>query len=297
MSKVTLPGNFLDIAFDNYLNKFLDGQSAQWRERNAGTVISGSNFAACPRLVWYQHFDERAGTVDASEQWELPDKKRMFLGHKSEEFNIEALRMAQVEGLIPGTVFVSQTEPPVNLKRQYKDKIFGSTTDLVYQYDGKDFGKETRRITIPIELKQTDRPAQAWWKRSKDKVIYREFERKPEHERQLIHWINNADACGEYFVPYGLLKYFRRIDYDTITWVYYRQQFEKQIYKLFAKQIDEDDINYVFIEMEPLKEDMLRRMDDHILHTDTNVLPAFPEDVPRYKCDSCPYQSKCWENV
>jgi len=288
-------GNWIDAILDDFFVDQLSDTTKDWKERNKPGVISGSKFAACKRQSYYAAIDQRGDDKkDIRKAFDSFSRRIMFLGHKSEEYVFGAIRAAQKAGKLTGSLHTDQQSAPVNLHliktgTDGAEYDFGVTTDGVVE-DILLWGGETRRVYYPIELKQTDRPYQSWWKKTIKGKDYREFDRNPWQERQLVHYMAIAADLG-YTMPYGMLKYYRRIDYDTLTWVYYWREYESLIFDAFSGCNAQE---YSFVELDYLVKEDRQAMSQHIFDVEAKSLPPPSSDLSSYICDACPYKAQCW---
>ena len=288
-------GNWIDEVLDDYFVDQLKGTTADWKARNKAGTISGSKFAACKRHSYYAAIDKRGDDKkDIKKSFDAFSRRIMFLGHKSEEYVFGAVRAAQKAGRLTGTLHTDQQAAPVNLHYIAESERgakydFGVTTDGVME-DVLLWNGKTIPVHYPIELKQTDRPYQSWWKKTIKGTDYREFDRNPWQERQLVHYMTVASYLG-YTMPYGMLKYYRRIDYDTLTWVYYWKEYESLIFDAFSGCNPQE---YSFVEVDWLVAEDKMAMVQHIADVESGNLPPASNDLSSYICDACPYKSQCW---
>jgi len=281
-------GHWIDRALEGYIDEQLKATTELWKIRNEGKIISGGTFSKCRRQSWYKYFDEdkwKASKV----VFDWFSKRIMFLGHKSEDYVFDAIHLAIKAGNLEGTLYTEQTTEPVNLRKEMDGYTWGSTTDGVL-VSPLLWGGETLEAYYPVELKQTDRPASSWWKRSQDKRPIRVYEGKETHKRQLFHWMNMARHVG-LEVPYGILKYYRRTDYDTLTWVYYWEKYTDLVMDAFAECDPEE---YTLIPVDMLVEQKEYERLQHARDLQTKTLPPQGTGLTSYDCGSCPYRGACF---
>lgn len=281
-------GTWIDSALEAYIEKALSHTTDLWKERNSGKTISGGTFSKCRRQSWYKYFDEEKWAA-SKVAFDWFSKRIMFLGHRSEDYVFTAISEAIKRGDLAGILHTDQTQFPVHIRREMDGYEFASTLDGVLENTLLWRG-ETRKVYYPIELKQTDRPATSWWKRFVNKQPIRVYEGKATHRRQLIHYMNLARHLG-LICPYGILKYYRRTDYDTLTWVFYWEEYSDLVMDAFGDCNPEE---YTLIPVDMLIEEKEQSRQQHVIDLDTKTLPPQGTGLTSYDCDSCPYKKACF---
>lgn len=281
-------GAWIDEALKVYIDKALEETTKLWKIRNDGKTISGGTFSKCRRQSWYKFFDE--------EKWKASkvvfdwfSKRIMFLGHRSEDIVFSAIRDAIKRGDLSGKLHTDQTIFPVNLRWESDGYPWAATLDGVVE-DTLLWKGNTSTVYYPIELKQTDRPASSWWKRHRNKQPIRVYEGKATHRRQIIHYMNLARHL-DIVCPYGILKYYRRTDYDTLTWIFYWEEYTDLVMDAFGDCHPEE---YTLVPIDMLVEQKEQERLQHVIDLDTKSLPPQGTGLTSYDCDSCPYKRTCF---
>lgn len=287
--------HWIDETFESYLDEETEKGTELWQERNENhDVLSGSMYSTCRRKAFYL-VQERRGEVPqfekSSPDTDLFGKKIMFLGTKSESYILDSIKDAVRLGKIDGELHVDQQRAPVHLRYKEKGLTFGSTTDGVLQIaHPESHFPEEKPLYIPIELKQTDRPSSAWWKRSVNKQPVKVFEGKEPHKRQLTHWMHLARLLG-LEVPYGILHYNRRLDYDSMAWIFYYSEYE---HLLSDAMMTTDPEHTTLVPVEPWIIDHNRWREEFHDQLATNSYPPQGTGLSTYDCTNCPYKQHCW---
>ncbi|MEM3062958.1 MAG: hypothetical protein QW303_05380, partial [Nitrososphaerota archaeon] len=179
----------LDNELANSVQSVLEAKSEEWAKRNPVGTVSGSSFSVCDRQAWYKyHTSDNVSTPDNF------TKKLFWLGFMYERAIQDILTK------LPGKLHVNQNSFPLNMHHpEIKDITFSATTDFV-----KEYADEDKTYYIPIEIKSTQL------------YKWKDFTYQPAHLRQLLLWIYYAKK-HKLNVPYGILKYIQRSDFDTKT--------------------------------------------------------------------------------
>lgn len=258
-------------SIDLYIKNHQDEKSREWKERNDGNVVSGSIFSQCVRKAWYSFF-----TPPKEGEFNSQARKRMFLGYVSEEIVLSALKEDPAN--IDITVHHEQNETPVNQVIEKEGVKLSTTTDLVLEYKKEDGAS----VYIPVEEKSTEVSdyqrggAGEWW---------RKFEGYPAHRRQLSQWMYYAKENG-LEVPFGLLLYLRRANYDL-----------KPFIILDAQEIPFSPVEDVSIDLyQDYKEIVEERIVELVASINNKTRPSFPDDVPSWLCKDCSFKEDCHDN-
>jgi len=183
----------LNKALEDHIDSIAEKKAGDWRKRNDGLVVSGSQFSQCSRKAWYSYF-----TPPAEANFNTKAKKRMHGGYINEDLWIESMIAFGF------TVHYDESKPPVNQKISRDGVTLSTTGDNVLEFTK---GKST--ILIPIEEKSTD---VSDWKRGGD--WWPKFEGYDYHRRQLVQFMYYARE-NKYNVPLGILRYTRRNGLDS----------------------------------------------------------------------------------
>ncbi len=240
-------------------------KSLEWGERNTGSKVSGSIFSQCIRKAWYAYF-----TPPTDGEFGIDARKRMYLGYVNEEILLQA--MQKDPNNIDVTIHFKQNDPPVNVSIEREGITLSSTTDFVLEYPGK--------IYVPMEVKSTEssdyKPANKWWPM---------FKGYDSHKRQILQWMYYAKANG-WIVPFGVLFYSRRSNYDCKEFIF-----------MDSQEVPFDPTGNSSIE---LYNDCIHvveeRIEELVKAINDKTIPSFPTDVPEWSCRSCQFQPDCWSN-
>lgn len=290
------PDNFLN-AFESSLelliDKVMQEKTQEWEERNSGRVVSGSAFALCTRQAFFRYFSE---SEEAQAEFPLDAKKKMFLGHKNEDIIIEALRLAIKANRMPGLIETEQGKKPVNTKLTFNEVVFSSTSDIISCHIIDPGEKTEVAFEIPIELKNTEShdyiPPNKWWK---------DFQANPDHLRQLSQWMHYRKKEG-IAVPYGVLLYTRRSNYDVKSWTIA----DVDEYPTLSPVLTGDNRFLVdYTSMEAIIKGRMRELAQAIDaeqpppfrgFREKNDKDLFAETIPQYRCNTCIFKKPCQES-
>lgn len=280
----------LDKAIEDHVDSVMAEKTVEWEERNAGQVVSGSAFALCTRQAFFRYFAEG----EAQAEFPLDAKKKMFLGHVNEAIVIDALRATIEKGLMPGDLHIEQASEPVNTKYEYNGVVFSSTSDIILRVKIEKPGGGPS-FEIPIELKNTESndfmPPQVWWKR---------FHPHSDHLRQLTQWMYYRKREG-HAVPYGLLVYSRRSNYDTKAFVIA----DLDEYPNLSPVLSKDSRQLLhYTEVESIVKRRMRELSAAVREETPPRFAGFrekgntdpyTETIPQYRCNTCVFKRVCKE--
>lgn len=257
----------LDKSLDLFIKNHQADKSAEWKERNDGQVVSGSTFSQCIRKAWYSFF-----TPPTEGEFNSVARKRMFLGHKSEEIILDAMREDPAN--VDVTIHYEQNSRPVNQVIELEGVKLSTTTDLVLEYPGG--------IFIPMEEKSTE---VSDWSRQKPADWWSSFKGYDFHRRQICQWMYYAKANG-LNVPFGVLAYFRRANLESKTFIF-----------LDSEEVPFSPTGDSNIELySSYRDATASRITELLESIKTKTIPKFPSDIPDWLCRDCQFREGCHSN-
>ena len=257
------PELFMDSLADS-TEDVLDEEFAlrfeEWKARSVGKdhLVRSSSLGTCIRQAYYSYLQD----VERTPVTDSLARRRMFMGFINEQ------TMGRIIDKMPGKVHgldsAEQNQFPIHVELDADKPIgFAATTDFVKEFEDKD-GK---KYLIPMELKSTD--IYKW----KDFTFWKY------HLKQLLLWVYIAKELG-YNVPYAVLLYTRRSTMEMKSCII---SVDTKYFKMGRVAESWDNWRpYIHNLVDTLRSS-----------SQSKSLPALPNDVPKYICNSCPHKPVC----
>lgn len=257
------PELFMDSLADS-TEDVLDEEFAlrfeEWKARGVGKdhLVRSSSLGTCIRQAYYSYLQD----VERTPVTDSLARRRMFMGFINEQ------TMGRIIDKMPGKVHgldsAEQNKFPIHVELDADKPIgFAATTDFVKEFEDKD-GK---KYLIPMELKSTD--IYKW----KDFTFWKY------HLKQLLLWVYIAKELG-YNVPYAVLLYTRRSTMEM----------KSCIISVDTKYFKMGRVAESWDHWRPYIHNLVDTLRSS---SQSKSLPALPNDVPKYICNSCPHKPVC----